>query len=150
MLIYRMANGWILSFLWDWQVPSQSNLLFQFPISCPFLIFPSLSWLSFPLPFFPLFLPPAGWHWLCPWITLIQWCMLEEGRFQILMITFCMGFVKKGLLKNRMLQWLNYIPIEGFHVTSLQQNLPSHAAHSGHVGSHKIWPNSLLLKLHKA
>ena len=40
--------------------------------------------------------------------------------------------------------------IEGFHVTSLQQNLPSHAAHSGHVGSHKIWPNSLLLKLHKA
>ena len=41
-------------------------------------------------------------------------------------------------------------PIEGFHVTSLQQNLPSHAAHSGHVGSHKIWPNSLLLKLQKA
>ena len=40
--------------------------------------------------------------------------------------------------------------IEGFHVTSLQQNLPSHAARSGHVGSHKIWPNSLLLKLHKA
>ena len=43
-----------------------------------------------------------------------------------------------------------YLSIEGFHVTSLQQNLPSHAAHSGHVGSHKIWPNSLLLKLHKA
>ena len=40
--------------------------------------------------------------------------------------------------------------IEGFHVTSLQQNLPSHAAHSGHVGSHKILPDSLLLKLHKA
>ena len=40
--------------------------------------------------------------------------------------------------------------VEGFHVTSLQQNLPSHAAHSSHVGSHKIWPNSLLLKLHKA
>ena len=40
--------------------------------------------------------------------------------------------------------------IEGFHVTSLQQNLPSHAAPSGHVGSHKIWRNSLLLKLHKA
>ena len=40
--------------------------------------------------------------------------------------------------------------IEGFHVTSLQQNLTSHPAHSGHVGSHKIWPNSLLLKLHKA
>ena len=40
--------------------------------------------------------------------------------------------------------------IEGFHVMSLQQNLPSHAAHSGHVGSHKIWPNSLLIKLHKA
>ena len=35
-------------------------------------------------------------------------------------------------------------PIEGFHVTSLQQNLPSHAAHSGHVGSHKIWPNHTL------
>ena len=33
--------------------------------------------------------------------------------------------------------------IEGFQVTSLQRNLPSHAAHSGHVGSHKIWPNSL-------
>ena len=31
-------------------------------------------------------------------------------------------------------------------MTSLQQNLPSHAAHSGHVGSHKIWPNSLFLK----
>ena len=42
------------------------------------------------------------------------------------------------------------VGIEGFHVTSLQQNLPSHAAHSGNVGSHKIWPNSLLLKLHKA
>ena len=40
--------------------------------------------------------------------------------------------------------------IEGFHLTSLQQNLPSHSAPSGHVGSHKIWPNSLLLKLHKA
>ena len=40
--------------------------------------------------------------------------------------------------------------IEGFHVTSLQQDLPSHVAHSGHVGSYKIWPNSLLLKLHKA
>ena len=37
-----------------------------------------------------------------------------------------------------------YSPIEGFHVMSLQQNLPSHAAHSGHVGSHKIWPNPLL------
>ena len=43
-----------------------------------------------------------------------------------------------------------HTPIEGFHVKSLQQNLPSHAAHSGHVGSHKIWPNALLLKLHKA
>ena len=41
------------------------------------------------------------------------------------------------------------IDIEGFHVTSLQQNLPSHAAHSGHVGSHKIWPNSLLLNFIK-
>ena len=56
--------------------------------------------------------------------------------------------------------------IEGFHVTSLQQNLLSHAhrilninlylefcghaAHSSHVGYHKIWPNSLLLKFHKA
>ena len=39
------------------------------------------------------------------------------------------------------------LPIEGFHVTSLQQNLPSHAAHSGHVGSHKIWPKGRTIRL---
>ena len=49
-----------------------------------------------------------------------------------------------------LLDWSDAYYIEGFHVTSLQQNLPSHAAHSGHAGSHKIWPYSLLLKLHKA
>ena len=54
------------------------------------------------------------------------------------------------IFKNPLGLWYSGVPIEGFHVTSLQQNLPSHPAHSGHVGSHKIWPNSVLLKLHKA
>ena len=67
---------------------------------------------------------------------------------------FCSEPMKPLVNKLNHAHWLrilfNLCPIEGFHVTSLQQNLPSHAAHSGHVGSHKIWPNSLLLKLHKA
>ena len=64
-------------------------------------------------------------------------CDIYLGRYQL-------TFAKQGVLVE------SENTIEGFHVTSLQQNLPSHAAHSGHVGYHKIWPNSLLLKLHKA